>query len=108
LSEWRTFDLHGARRDANVLDNARITTRQVDDALAPVPGCNLYQVVQGGDGALSVLVVPDGGDLDEAGIVGRLEALGTRRVRVKRVERLPTSRSMKYPLTTRSPRAGAP
>jgi hypothetical protein len=38
------------------------------------------------------------GDLDAAGIVGRLQALGARRVRVERVERFATSRSEKYPL----------
>ncbi|MFN7918184.1 MAG: hypothetical protein U0Q55_22765 [Vicinamibacterales bacterium] len=99
FAEWPCIELHGRWRDCLVTADGVRTTRQVDDAIAEVPGIDFYQAVQDGSGAVDLRVIPEpGGAFDPARASRVLDALGVETVTVRTVRRLEAEPSRKLAL----------
>lgn len=103
-----TWELHGRARDVLLdVDGNRLTTRQVDECLAPLEGVLHYQCVQDGTGAVRIRYIaegsgPTGSALSNA--TARLQdLLGlSSEIPIRRAEFLLGEPSGKFRLTRRS------
>lgn len=100
VADWRCLELHGRAKDLLRIGGRWVSTREVDGALADVPGLDFYQLVQTGESEARVQAVPS---LDQALDVGamkeRLAGLGLGSVRVEQTGSLEPESSGKFRLT---------
>jgi phenylacetate-CoA ligase len=60
-AEWPALVFHGRGRDTLMLDGRRFTTRDVDQALAPLEGVDFYQLEETAPSAVRLKLVPSAG-----------------------------------------------
>ncbi len=101
LSDWQCFEFHGRRNDSICLKGRRLTTKQVDDVIAQVPGLDFYQCIQLGDSDLRIDAIPASGcALPQLELSQRVrDAFEVEHVQIHDVARLDPAPSMKFRLT---------
>ena len=102
LSDWPTFEFHGpADATIKVNDWTILTTKDVDDILAPFTDIEFYQCIQYEDGRLEIKLIHNGRLLVEERVEDGFAALLGIRPNVKRVTRLDPEPSLKFRLVKR-------
>ena len=99
MGDWPVLQLHGRIRELLRLAGVWVTPRQLDTVISGIAGIDFYQMRQGADGTLALMVVPTpGGDISKPLFRDTLQQrFGVDNLEIHIRRRLDTISSLKFP-----------